>query len=50
MAAQRVVDEGEEVIELYFELLDESALRSKVLVADEELDPPQELLEDAEIA
>jgi hypothetical protein len=33
-----------------FEKLDESALRSKVLVADEELDPPEELLEDAEIA
>lgn len=50
LAAQRVVDDEEEVIDLYFQKLGEPAKRSKVLMADEELDPPAKLLEDAAIA
>ena len=50
LAAQRVVDDEEEVIDLYFQKLGEPAKHSKVLMADEELDPPAKLLEDADIA
>ncbi|MCI0527497.1 MAG: competence protein ComJ [Nitrospira sp.] len=47
-AAQQVVDEDAELIELYFHWLDEPAEKSEILVADEELEPPETLLEKAE--
>ncbi|MGH9856127.1 MAG: competence protein ComJ, partial [Blastocatellia bacterium] len=49
-AAQQVVDEDKELIDLYFHRLDEPAENSEILVADDELDPPEILLEEAEIA
>lgn len=48
-AAQRVVDDDEEIIDLYFQRLDEPAKSSEILVADDELDPPENLLEEAEV-
>ncbi|MCI0561050.1 MAG: hypothetical protein MN733_21395 [Nitrososphaera sp.] len=50
VAAQRVVSEDEEQIDFYFQQLDKLAPCSEILVADDDLDPPVELLEEAEIA
>ena len=53
-AAQRIVTEDEEnmimeqAIDLFFEPLSSPAEKSEIIVADAELDPPDELLEDAE--
>lgn len=43
-------DEGEEVIDLYFEALDKPLEKSEILVADETLNPPAVLLETADVA
>ncbi len=48
-AAQKVV-RGDEEIELYFEKVIKPEEHSMIIIADEELDPPDELLEHAEIA
>ena len=53
-AAQRVVTEDEEnmimeeAIDLFFEPLSSPAEKSEIIVADAELNPPDELLEDAD--
>ncbi len=49
VAAQKLVDEDAELIDLYFHRLDEPAKNSEILVADNELDPPEALLEEAEV-
>ena len=50
VAAQQVIDEDNEVIDLFFEPLEESLNRSEILVADEVLTPPDTLMETSEIA
>ena len=47
-SAQAVVDDDRERIDLYFDLLTEPASRSRVILADESLTPPDPLLENAE--
>jgi len=49
-AAQLVADDDREEIELYFEKVSEPAQDSKIIIADEELEPPTKLAERAEIA
>lgn len=49
-AAQQVLDDDEELIDLYFQQLDKPANSSEILVAGDDLDPPESLLEEAEIA
>jgi len=49
-AAQRVVDEGREKIDLYFEKLAEPSLSSRIIVADDALTPPEVLIETADVA
>jgi hypothetical protein len=50
VAAQAVTDDDREAIELYFEKLDEPLAKSRVIVADGRLHPPNPLLENAETA
>jgi hypothetical protein len=50
VAAQRVVGDGEELIDLFVETVDEPLRSSKVIVADALLNPPVHLVETAEIA
>lgn len=50
IAAQQIISEDEEQISLFFQPLQELHESSEILVADDELDPPDNLLEDAEIA
>jgi hypothetical protein len=50
VAAQRVVNDTAEEIDLYFELLQAPLQQSEVLVADENLNPPEKLLEVADVA
>jgi Competence protein J (ComJ) len=47
--AQRLVGEEQEMIELYFEEMDRPLGKSEILVADDELDPPETLLEHADV-
>lgn len=49
-ASQRATGEERELISIYFRKLDEPLSHSEILVADEELNPPEQLLEDAEVA
>lgn len=48
-AAQYVLNDQEEEIDLFFERVLSPAVHSRILLADEQLTPPEELLEDAEI-
>lgn len=50
VAAQYIVDDEEEVIDLFLEALAEPSERSAILVADELLDPQAMLVETAEVA
>jgi len=50
VAAQRVMGDEEEVIDLFFEALTKPLQRSEVLVADEEMNQPTPLLETAGFA
>jgi hypothetical protein len=50
VAAQRVLNEEEEVIDLFIDRLKEPISTSRVLVADALLSPPRHLLESAETA
>ncbi|MCI0333621.1 MAG: competence protein ComJ [Planctomycetes bacterium] len=50
VAAQYVVDDSQQKIDLYFEPRHEPLQSSEILVADELLDPPVPLVEIAEIA
>jgi len=50
VAAQRVVGDEEELIDLFVEKVDEPLRNSKVIVADALLNPPVHLVETAEIA
>ena len=50
VAAQRVVDAGEEVIDLFIEEVAQPLGRSTVILADDLLSPPEHLVETAEIA
>jgi hypothetical protein len=49
-AAQVVIDEDRERIDLYFEKLAEPGPRSRIIVADDALTPPEVLVETAEVA
>ena len=49
-AAQYVLNYQEEEIDLFFERVISPAAHSRILLADEQLNPPEELVEDAEIA
>ena len=48
VAAQAVTDEDQEKIDLYFEKLAEPLTKSRIIVADNALNPPSPLLETAE--
>jgi hypothetical protein len=48
VAAQAVTDEDQEKIDLYFEKLAEPLTKSRIVVADDALNPPSPLLETAE--
>ncbi|MCZ7667023.1 MAG: competence protein ComJ [Chloroflexi bacterium] len=50
VCAQRVVDDETELIEIFFEKVDEPLRKSEVIIADAILDPCVELLETAEVA
>ena len=50
VAAQQVTDEDREVVELFMEKVVEPLTHSRVIVADEELDPPDPLIETVEVA
>ena len=50
IAAQMVVSDEEELIDLFFESVPEPLKQSAVLVADESLNPPRRLLETAGVA
>jgi hypothetical protein len=50
-AAQKLASNGDaEVIELFFEPLAAPQQRSEIIVADEELEPPETLVEETEVA
>jgi hypothetical protein len=49
-SAQKIVNEVQEEIELFFKKLEKPTATSEVLLADDALNPPKELLEEAEIA
>jgi hypothetical protein len=50
VAAQRLVGGGEELVELFAEKLDDALGESRVIIADDLLNPPVRLVETAEIA
>lgn len=50
VAAQRVLGDEEEAVDLFFEPLGKALERSTVLLADNALNPPTSLLEMAEVA
>jgi hypothetical protein len=50
VAAQALLGEDHEVIDLYFERLANPLSNSRIIVADDALHPPSQLLETAEIA
>ena len=50
VAAQQLVGDEEEMIDLFFEPLEELPPASAILVADDQLSPPPVLLEHAEVA
>ncbi len=50
IAAQAVTGEDREAIDVYFERLSQPLARSRIIVADDELDPPSPLLESVEVA
>jgi hypothetical protein len=50
VAAQTVIDDDREAIDLYFEKLAEPLMRSRILIADEGLVPATPLLETVEVA
>ena len=50
VAAQRTTGDEEEVIDLFFEKLDEPLRQSRIIVADKQLEVPGALLETADVA
>jgi len=50
VAAQRVIGQEEEAIDLFFESVTEPLRGSDVIIADDALDPPAALIEIADIA
>jgi hypothetical protein len=50
VAAQTVTADDREAIDLYFEKLTEPLTKSRIIIADDSLDPPDTLIETAEVA
>ncbi len=48
-ASQQAMGEDQELISLYFHKLAEPISTSEILVADEDLNPPEQLIEDAQV-